>query len=744
MPGRSTLTRRPSRLCAIALGGGVALAFVAGMATLDTGTPDRLLRSVNSVSSATSLAAFHDLLGCEPHIAGTPGDERTIERIRDAFVDMGLATRVEEFWAPLPQPLAAELEIVETAEGAPTAEVVPGGAHASAGGRRGIVPLAIVEQNLLEDPATLHPGLTFGWNAFSATGEVIAEVVYANYGTKADFAALRAKGVDATGRIVLVRYGGNFRGYKWKFAEEAGAAGVLIFTDPADAGSVRGPTYPEGGWANDTCIQRGSILALDYPGDPQTPGAPSTKGAARVGLDTLALPTIPVQPIGYAAAAQIMARMTGELVSPESGWKGGMPIEYRVSGGPELKVRLKVEQDRKLRRSANVLGVLPGRSNPDQLVIVGCHHDAWGFGAADPLAGTIVLMECARSFAAAARRGERPDRTIVFAAWGAEEYGIIGSTEWVEGHRDRLARDAVAYINLDMAAMGPNFGAACSPSLREAILSAAVRTPQSGGAAGETVYDRITGGGRTEPRFGDLGGGSDHIAFNCHIGVACATLGSGGSEGSSYHSNYDTIAWYRKVVGSDYQPALMVTRATNALLAVLADSPVVPLSAARHGSEAQRVLQALQVRAPDGAFAGAIAPLLARAVALAERGAQLDAAIASAVPTLDPAERRALSEALVALDRAWLDAEGLPERPWFRSLLAASDRDSGYAAVMLPLLAEAWDTREHARVQNAVERYGQVFARLEDGIATAERLVRQAGTSTPPSAPPPAMIPASR
>ncbi len=256
-----------------------------------------------------------------------------------------------------------------------------------------------------------------------------------------------------------------------------------------------------------------------------------------------------------------MSRMKGQPVKPDSGWKGGMPVEYRMTGGPELKLHLKVEQDRERRTAANVLAWLPGRTWPEQMVIVGCHHDAWGFGAADPLAGTMVLMECARSFAAAAERGERPERTVVFAAWGAEEFGIFGSTEWVEGHRDQLLAGAVAYINLDMAAMGPNFGAASSPSLREAILSACVRVPQARGNAGETVYDRISGNGRT-----DSGWAADQRRLQLPY-VASASLGGSGSEG-----NRPTTATTTPSRGIARWRGLRALIATNA--ATLAAPPV--------------------------------------------------------------------------------------------------------------------------------------------------------------------------
>lgn len=694
---------------------------------------DRLLSAVNAVPSAKSLASWHDLLGSEPHVAGTSGDEREIARLRDAFVAMGLSTSVEEFDALLPQPIDAIVEIVGGADLPPAAP----------GGRRGVIALPTVERNLAIDPATAHPGLGFGWNAYSASGDVTAGIVYANYGTKQDFAKLKEWGIDCRGKIVLARYGGNFRGYKAKFAEEAGAAALLIFTDPADAGSVKGKVWPEGGWANDTCVQRGSIFASDQPGDPLTPGTASVPGGPRADLSTLPLPRIPVQPIGYAAAAEIVRRMEGKPVPAESGWKGVIPFEYRLAGGDALQVRVKVEQDRAIRRTANVVATLRGATHPDEWVIIGCHHDAWGFGAADPLAGTIALMESARSFAEAARKGLRPARSVVFAAWGAEEFGIIGSTEWVEGNRERLLRGAVAYLNLDMASMGPNFGASCSPSLREAMLGATVRVPQARGAAGETVYDRMSGGGRKDPQFGDLGGGSDHVAFNCHVGVASASLGGGGSEGNSYHSNYDTIAWYRSTVGEDYEPALMVTRMTNALAASLAEPPVVPLSAARHGVDGQRMLRRLRERVTDPAAGAAVDALVERAGRAAAAGAQLDASLASAMSLLESRRGQAsvrdlcarADAALLSLDRAWLDDAGLEGRAWYRSMLAATDRDSGYAATMLPLLTEAVDAGDPKRIIAAADRYQRVFDRLDRGIEAGRAAVQALSLGDGPPAP---------
>ncbi|MDZ4753457.1 MAG: M28 family peptidase [Phycisphaerae bacterium] len=679
---------------------------------------ERLIDSTNDVADARSLATTHAALASEPHIAGTPGDERVIERLTETFRALGLEVEVHRIAPLLCRPIDARLEIL--------GEVLPTGA------RRGVVSLDLRERNLLEDPATAHPDLTYGWNAYSGSGDVTAGVVYANYGTRADFARLVERGVSVKGKIVLARYGGNFRGYKAKFAEEAGAVGLLIYTDPADSGFARGATWPAGGWANDTCVQRGSLVTLPWPGDPLTPGIEATATAPRMEQSALALPKIPVQPIGYAAAERIMARMDGtEIIdeqSPDKAWIGGIKQPYRFEGGDGLQLRLVVRQERFIGNTANVIATLRGAKYPDEMVVVGCHHDAWGFGAADPLAGTMVLVESARSFAEAAKKGIRPDRTIVFAAWGAEEFGIIGSTEWVERHREALQSSAVAYINLDMAAMGDSFGASASPALRSTILAATQRAVSP--FDGQPVYDRWASSkakagddgdaaGRV-PTCGDLGGGSDHVGFWCHAGVPCISLGAGGSPGTSYHSNYDTVAWYRTIVGEDYNSALMITRVNNAVVALLASGEVWPDDPASVVRDTLRLLGA----ARTAAAAGKLQPAVEKGI---EAFAALEPIAERASARLVTIRRDSTGAAHVnghlrKLRDAWMDNHALPERRWFRNLFAATDRHSGYAPSMLPRIAEAIEDANDVALQNAVARYVRVAKQMQvelEAIAAA-------------------------
>jgi len=682
---------------------------------------DRIAPLFNQVSTAR-LRQWHDLLASEPHVAGSPGDERQIERIATIFAEMGLEVEKHDFWAYLCEPVAAVLEIVEP------------------GDKR--TPLVLKEKILPEDLDSSNPDLSWGWNAYSGSGDVIAEVVYCNRGTKADFAMLKELGVDLTGKIALCRYGGNFRGYKVKFAQAAGAVGVVIFTDPAKPDEAKTPAYPAGGAQNDTCIERGSIVTTDYPGDPLTPGIEATRDAARLDPATVALPKLPVQPIGWGPAREIMLRMASAddalAPSPElpSGWQGGMNMPYRIVGGPAIKLRLKVEQTREIVKSANIIGTLPGKDEPDQWVLVGSHHDAWGFGACDPTSGTICTLEAAAVFCEAARVGDRPRRTMKFCCWGAEEFGIVGSTEWVESRTDELSAKGVAYINLDASVLGPNFSAAAAPSLKTIITEVTRHVPaigarfDDGGAIiGPTVFDSwisrepdvfLLG----HPKFGDLGGGSDHIAFWCRAGVPSAAPGSGGAFGSAYHSVYDTLKWYRQNVSDDYEPARMVTQVVIGTLARLAGDEEPPLDNARIFHDFGRRLHELAAIAEKK---------LPSAVAEIHRAIPRAAGVAKAIESAGVRYRESKPRAalapggsehgrspLHAFQQSLNTPSGLPFRAWFRNELASPDADSGYSAWVLPRLTRAIDRDDAMAAKLAAEFYNDLLLRAERA-ASADR-----------------------
>lgn len=675
------------------------------------------------------LRAHHDRLCAEAHMAGTPGDARLIETLADTFASMGLEVERHEIDAYLAFPGPASVEVLP-ALGMP-------------------IPLPLMEAPVEGDPHSTGDGAVPAFNAWSATGEAQGEVVYVNRGTKEDFERLRELGVDLRGKIAIARYGGNYRGFKARYAQEAGAAGLLIYTDPADSGWRRGVPYPEGGWANPTSIQRGSILELPYPGDPLTPFVEASADAPRLDPDTVALPRIPVQPIGWSAASEILRRMEGPALPREirGAWQGGLPFAYRLEGGPALEVRVRVEQDRRIERTANVIARIPGTERPEEMVVLGCHHDAWGVGAGDPMAGLITIVEAARVLAQLAREGYAPKRTIVFAAWAAEEHGLIGSVEWVEAMRDELDAHAVAYLNLDMAAMGPNVRLSATPTLQRILEEATRMVPQAGVdmSEGVTVADRLTAGATRPTPFGFLGGGSDHVGFLCHVGVPCAAIGAGGSDGVSYHSAYDTPAWYRQVVGDDYGAAGMVTRLAAVAASRLANAPLVQLDPTRFPSAVAGHLDAIEERAgaiderleperrnavatgapmPESvvdATAVAVAPLRERLAALAPRLARSVDRVRrlSARALLTPEDYDRANDRLMSAERAWIDPDGLPGRPWYRNLHAASDPFSGYAAWPLPALRFAVEAGDPAAIEHEAARLLAATSRLE---AVAEGL----------------------
>lgn len=652
-----------------------------------------------SIPNAARLRVWHDLVASEPHIAGSEGDQHVIEKLVSTFRDLGLEVERHDIWPLLPTPVSAKVEVI--------APDIPGG--------RGELPLK--EKSLPEDPDTLNTALTFGWNGYSGSGDATGDVVYANYGRKEDYEKLASLGVDVRGKIVIARYGGNFRGYKAKFAQAAGAAALIIYTDPADSGYARGLMYPEGGFANETCIERGSLLTLDYIGDPLTPGVEATMNAPRVAIESVAMPTIPVQPMAWSGVVEIMKRMRGAAVP--TGWQGGLPLPYRVDGNGAVQVRVAVQQKREITPTANVVATMRGQTYPDETIVLGCHHDAWGFGAADPTCGLITLIEAARSLSEMRAQGWKPARSIVFAAWGAEEMGIIGSSEWVESRRDKLERDGVMYINLDMASMGPSFGSAASPSVQGIVEEAMKRVPLAREAT-RTVFDAWKAGGGG---FGDLGGGSDHVGFLCHAMVPSAAFGAGGAAGTSYHSIYDTRVWYRKVVGEDYEPALMVTRMAATAAALAGGPALVPLEPWRYGSETARLLGAIR---DDAAKLGVewhasverVEALIEKCHALTPIG---EAARSRLAAMTDAGVIDAANRELIACDRAWKRDAGLTGRAWFKNLYAAPDRDSGYAAWMLPELRRAVSDKDLEGFDRAIGEYEHVIADLS---ARIDRMAR--------------------
>ena len=602
----------------------------------------------------------------EPHPAGSEAQKRVGEYLAAVMERSGLEVTSHPYDIYLPE----LTDDVEAHIVTPTA-----------------LRLSNREPALPEDRFSGHPDLLNGWNAFSGTGDVTGEVVYANFGRREDYLALDSMGVSVEGRIVIARYGGNFRGYKVKFAEERGAAGVIMFNDPGFGAT--GDIYPQGPMMNGETIQRGSVLTLPWTGDPLTPFVPALpvdgdRQVERLDPSEIALHTIPVLPLGSNAAGEILRRMEGETVPP--GWAGGIDAPYRLTGGTDLTVRVRVNQPKRLTRAVNVVGTVRGSEYPDEWFVLGSHYDPWAFGAIDPNGGTAMLLVLAEALGELRERGCEPRRSIVIAHWDAEEAGILGSTEWVEEFLEELEANAVAYVNADAAVSGGNFGASSSPSLKGPILEATKVVERPG--EGRSLYDwwmERAPEGSVEPNLGNLGGGSDHVAFYTHAGVPSAGLSSGAPSGV-YHSNYDNFAWYERFGDVDFVFGPMVARADGVLALRFANADILPYDVVRYADDVRTHVETLYAVAEARRLSVGFDDLLAATVGLEAAARELDGARARVVAAdrVDPALAEGVNRMLIGLEKAWLNDRGLQDRPWSRSLYVSPDPFSGYASWMLP------------------------------------------------------------
>lgn len=666
----------------------------------------------------------------EPHVAGTPADYQTAVYVRDKLRDWGWKADISEYECLINYPVA---DSVHLALVRPTA-----------------IDLPITEAALPEDKDSASAAAFPAFHGYGASGDVTAQVVYANYGQPDDFDALDKLGVDVRGKIVLVRYGKIFRGLKVLNAQRRGAAGMLIASDPADDGYMKGDVYPRGPYRPGSALQRGSVQFLSLgPGDPTTPGRPSSKAARRLPWDPkngfpLApdsgleipgrpararneseaaweretglkrreyFPAIPSLPISADAAAPILEALAGPVVP--SGWQGGLPFAYHVGPGP-AEVRVAITMDYQIRPIWNVVARIDGSVEPERWVMLGNHRDAWTYGAVDPGSGTAATLEACRAIGEAVQQGWKPRRTLVYASWDGEEYGLLGSTEWAEEWADALARRAVLMLNVDSAVAGHDLSASGIPSLRDLFLSAAadVQDPRTGRAladswseqrrkdwAGRPVsLDRAVWSqqpdaepagdpaGSFDPGLEPLGSGSDYTAFVDRIGVPALDVDFGGHYGV-YHSIYDNFTWMERVGDPEFLTHATAARLYARLMMRAAGAEVVPLRFtpyARFLREAVDDLRELAAKKERGSgkpieLVG-LPSVIAAVRKFDERARAADAALAALAtrPDLDPEALKRLNDALTQVERAFLHPAGLPGRAWFRHTLVAPGLTTGY------------------------------------------------------------------
>lgn len=655
------------------------------------------------------LAGQHlKTLTAEPHMASTPEDHKTAEYVAEKFRSAGLETEIVPYRVLLNQPKVVRVEAFD-ANGkllisGPTREHVDG------------------------DPGQDDPRVVMPFNGSSGSGDVTGDVVYANYGRLEDFDQLAAQHIDLHGKIVLVRYGSNFRGVKVYIAQQRGAAGVLIYSDPQDDGYYKGDPWPIGPWRPDTGVQRGSVQFLfKYPGDPETPGVASTlelPDSARISPEGNQ-PHIISIPISYHDASPILQALKGPGVP--QGWQGALPFRYHLGtvGGPGgVKVHLVSQQDYQRRIIWDVVGKVKGTEYPDDWVVAGNHRDAWVYGAVDPNSGTAAMLESVHGIGALLKQGWRPKRTMVFCSWDAEEEGLIGSTEWVEQHARTLER-AVAYFNVDVGVAGPDFSAAAVPSLKQFIRELTRSVPSPLGA---TVYDqwrnarkegnehRASNAPKEEEdvHVGDLGSGSDFTPFLQHVGVPSTDIGSEGPYGV-YHSTFDDFAWFTHNADPQFVYLQEMARVFGLEAVRMADSDVLPYDYVSYAKAVETYIAAARRKASD---AGEGSLDFAAADAAAGRFAAA-AQKAHDRQTTARGDLGKLNEALRQTETALVSEAGLPNRPWYRHTIYAPGEFTGYAAVVIPGVNEAIDAKDLSRAAQQLTVLTQALDRAAHTLEMA-------------------------
>ncbi len=688
-----------------------------------------------------NLDMWMQRLTAEPHHLGAPGTKTAAEAMAEAFRSWGYEAEIETFHILFPTPKERVLQLLSP-EPYTAALVEPA-----------------IEGDRTSEQAdrSLPP-----YNAYSADGDVTGELIYVNQGIPADYEELERLGLDVKGKIVIARYGGSWRGIKPKLAQEHGALGVILYSDPADDGYAQGDAYPKGGHRNQDSVQRGSVIDLPLrPGDPVTPGVGATENAKRISReDSESLLKIPVLPISYNDALPFLKALDG-AVAPDS-WRGALPITYHVGPGP-ARVRLKLAFDWTLTPAYNVIAKLEGETYPDEWVMRGNHHDAWVSGAADPVSGMVALMEEARIVGELARAGNRPARTILYAGWDAEEPGLIGSVEWVEQHARELDAKLVAYINTDGTSRGfLNAGGSHTLEPFFGQIANAVMDPHKGITVGERRRKLLRLIGSEEQKkaldagiaypLSALGSGSDYSGFLQHLGIASLNIGFGGEGGGSqYHSAYDSYDHYVRFGDPGFLYGAALAKVAGRATLRLANADILPFDTeaftrtvavyldqvtgladnmrketAEHNERVRDGIYAA-VADPSEAYVPRIekdpVPHLAFAAlenALAKlrvSSAAFDEAaknLAEGGANISKRQQAELNRLLYRMERKMIRAEGLPRRPWFVHHIYAPGFYTGYGVKTLPGVREAIEQRNWQEANQQID----ILANILTDIAT--------------------------
>jgi N-acetylated-alpha-linked acidic dipeptidase len=654
---------------------------------------------IDKTVSPERIAEFLRYLTAEPHVASSPRNDELARYVQDKWREFGLddvSLATYEVLLSFPKSITVEMVAPQN------------------------LRLKLEEKAYPEDPDTMNPAIGIPYNAYSRSGDITASLVYANGGNPEDYDLLEKHGIDVKGKIALVRYSFpySYRGFKALTAEKRGLAGLLIYSDPKEDGEARGAVFPHGPWGPLSHIQRGGIpYDFIYPGDPLTPGWASKSGERRLSpQEAETIPKIISVPLSAENARPLLESLDGETAP--AAWQGALPITYRLSGS-QTKVRMRVEMEDPIKPIIDVVGSLKGTDYPDELIVVGNHRDAWVFGGVDPSSGTACLMELARALGEAKRAGFRPRRTVILASWDAEEFTLTGSTEWGEENADRLRRNLVAYINVDTAASGRNFGVQGVPCLIPLLDAAAkeVEDPIEKKSVFEVWKAGVVrrDGKKEEGRVAPIGSGSDHAVFLQHLGAPALDMSFDGDYGV-YHSVYDNYYWMSHFGDPGMKYTATMARIWAHLIIDLACRPILPLDYETYARELRTYVSDWTTKYDPGKK---------KAVKLVEGLEKMEKAGAGVRPllfdiekadTISPDNLKRINELIIGLERDFTEPQGIPHRPWYKHLVFGARYT--YAVLLLPALAEASEAGDGPAVDAAIKN-------LENAVSAATARLEQ-------------------
>ena len=692
----------------------VSLERLMGFSTAGAKTQHQIEDAFKQIPSAERAREHHRFFTAEPHPAGSERNNELARHIAETWKQQGWEqVTIHQYDVLVSYPREVLVEMVSPV-------------HYRAGMREDAYDV---------DPDTKNPNVRSGYIGLSASGEITAPVIYANSGNPADYEVLRRHGIDVQGKIVLVRYSNpySYRGFKALTAQQQGVAAMMIYSDPAEDGYVRGKTFPEGPWGPESHIQRGAIT-YDFlvPGDPLTPGWPSVPGAEHVPMEqAVSVPKIIAVPLSWRDAKPLLENMDGPEAPKE--WQGGLPIKYRL-GGNAVRVHLKVDMDTSLKPNYVVEARIRSAQFPDEWIIMGNHRDAWEFGGVDPSSGTASMMELSRALGELTRQGMRPQRTLVLCSWDGEEVGLTGSTEWGEQFANELKQKAVAYLNVDISTSGPNFQGNAIASLAPLLIEVS-RTLVA--PSGKTLYEewrqsrlhelqqeekkkRIKDAELANTR---IGSGTDHTVFLNFLGKPVFDLTFDGPYGV-YHSMYDNFYWMNHFGDPGYRYHTLMSKLWGVLALRLANAEILPFDFAFYAANIRQFVKELQKIKParrEVDFKSA----LQRVEEFGKAGRQLNEVVARALSTgqLDREVAARINHKLMAVESNWLNPEGIPGRPWFKHILYAARYT--YAHLELPGLTEAIERSDWKVATEQARILEQALAKnaalLREACATLER-----------------------